>query len=220
MPQVVKLLVELSHRKVIRTLAAYVVAIWALAEGMAGLFPVLGLPDWLVRAFVYAGILGIPIVIFLAWRFDLTLHGVVRDPPRKASDVPASRTQDAPRWLSEGAEGVITASWTGPDGQTQRKRFMTPFVIGRDVTSDIQLLDQRVSRRHTVICAEDGRWIVRDLDSSNGTFLDDERIQAAPLPMRCKLQLHRQGPTIDLVIETAEETVLTNDGRPSSGSTE
>ena len=61
-----RLLRELSRRRVIRTVAAYVVIIWALSQGAADLFPAFGLPEWSLRAFVIGGVIGIPIVALLA----------------------------------------------------------------------------------------------------------------------------------------------------------
>jgi pSer/pThr/pTyr-binding forkhead associated (FHA) protein len=36
-----------------------------------------------------------------------------------------------------------------------------------------------VSRRHAELRAEDGRWIVRDLGSSNGTWVNGRRVMEA-----------------------------------------
>jgi len=47
--------------------------------------------------------------------------------------------------------------------------------------NDIVLRDSRVSRRHCVIEVDDGRVVVRDLSSTNGTFLNGSRVVAAEL---------------------------------------
>lgn len=52
----------------------------------------------------------------------------------------------------------------------------SPFVLGRG-GSDLDLKDSSVSRRHCEIGAQEGKWTVRDLGSSNGTFLNGERIE-------------------------------------------
>ena len=59
---------ELVRRQVFRTLGAYIVIIWGLAQGIAGLFPSFGIPDWVTRAFIYAAIGATPLVAWLAWR--------------------------------------------------------------------------------------------------------------------------------------------------------
>ena len=48
-------------------------------------------------------------------------------------------------------------------------------VIGRDDDSPIQIVDEAVSRRHLQIRHDDG-YVAQDLDSANGTYINDERI--------------------------------------------
>lgn len=52
-----------------------------------------------------------------------------------------------------------------------------PIVMGRDPTADLQLADPRVSWRHARLTAlADGRAILEDLGSTNGTFVDGQRV--------------------------------------------
>ena len=51
--------------------------------------------------------------------------------------------------------------------------------IGRDDTADISLQDPEMSRRHVRISWQEGRHILEDLQSTNGTFLNDTRVTAA-----------------------------------------
>ncbi len=51
--------------------------------------------------------------------------------------------------------------------------------IGRDETADISLQDPEMSRRHVRISWQDGGYILEDLNSTNGTFLNDTRVTAA-----------------------------------------
>jgi transcriptional regulator with GAF, ATPase, and Fis domain len=53
--------------------------------------------------------------------------------------------------------------------------------IGRDQANDICVPHLAVSRSHAELRREDGGWILADLGSSNGTFLNGERIEAEPL---------------------------------------
>ena len=41
--------------------------------------------------------------------------------------------------------------------------------------------DVTVSRRHSVVVQVDGRFVIEDLGSLNGTFLNRRRIEQAPL---------------------------------------
>jgi pSer/pThr/pTyr-binding forkhead associated (FHA) protein len=49
-------------------------------------------------------------------------------------------------------------------------------LIGRAVESDIVITSRRVSREHARLCREGWRVILEDLGSTNGTFLNDERV--------------------------------------------
>jgi pSer/pThr/pTyr-binding forkhead associated (FHA) protein len=55
----------------------------------------------------------------------------------------------------------------------------TPVTIGREDDNVIQLNDERVSRFHAKIQEDDGRLILTDLDSTNGT-----RVNGNPIQMR------------------------------------
>ncbi len=58
-----------------------------------------------------------------------------------------------------------------------------PVVLGRDpVAANFVLSDDRVSRVHAMLLFRDGHYLVKDLNSSNGTFLNGRRVAGtAPL---------------------------------------
>jgi adenylate cyclase len=51
-------------------------------------------------------------------------------------------------------------------------------VVGRAPTCDIPVIDPTISRRHAEVECRDGEVIVRDLGSSNGTFLNGTRVES------------------------------------------
>jgi hypothetical protein len=53
--------------------------------------------------------------------------------------------------------------------------------IGRSEESDVFLVDPSVSRTHAVVEVDGVEPIVRDLGSTNGTFVNGERIEARPI---------------------------------------
>jgi EAL domain-containing protein (putative c-di-GMP-specific phosphodiesterase class I) len=67
----------------------------------------------------------------------------------------------------------------GPPQQTALDDF--PFVIGRNEDSDLSIDSSQISRRHVeILCDEDG-YRLRDLGSTNGTFLNGRQIDEAQL---------------------------------------
>jgi pSer/pThr/pTyr-binding forkhead associated (FHA) protein len=65
----------------------------------------------------------------------------------------------------------------GP-GAGRQVALTGPVVVGRDAEADVVLDDARVSRRHARIRPQEGRAVVEDLESRNGTFVNREEIHA------------------------------------------
>jgi len=57
-------------------------------------------------------------------------------------------------------------------------------VIGRDPDCDVQLDDDRVSRRHAQLRSQDGGWQLADLRSKNGTQVDGSTVRAPGAPLQ------------------------------------
>lgn len=69
-------------------------------------------------------------------------------------------------------------------GRDQGRRFdleQESVSVGRDAGNAIQLHDSEVSRRHAEIRVVDGVYVLADLKSSNGTFVNDQQITEHPL---------------------------------------
>ena len=54
-------------------------------------------------------------------------------------------------------------------------------LIGRDKANTIPIQTTAASRQHAVLFVRDGAWIVTDLDTTNGTLVNGERIRSATL---------------------------------------
>jgi TolB-like protein/Tfp pilus assembly protein PilF len=67
---------ELKRRNVYKVAVAYIVAGWALAQGIAQVFPVFDVPNWIVRLIVGLIVVGFPIALVFAWAFEITPEGV------------------------------------------------------------------------------------------------------------------------------------------------
>ncbi len=68
------------------------------------------------------------------------------------------------------------------DGESQEIVIRQDRVIvGRDKSAQLRVPARSVSRQHCEFVSEDGRVVVRDLESSNGTFVNRERVHEAEL---------------------------------------
>lgn len=67
------------------------------------------------------------------------------------------------------------------DGQQFFLRPGVPTAIGRALDNDIVISDPSVSRHHASIEYRDGSFVLRDLGSQNGTWLDGQRVTEIPL---------------------------------------
>jgi adenylate cyclase len=82
---------ELKRRNVYKVAVAYIVAGWALSQGIAQVFPVFDAPNWVIRSIVVLIILGLPVALVLAWMFELTPQGIKRT--ETADAMPAATRQ-------------------------------------------------------------------------------------------------------------------------------
>jgi len=77
-------------------------------------------------------------------------------------------------------EGQVPALTLVPTAgqQMQEKQFTSPeIIIGRDPTCDFILDDETVSLRHCKLFFERKQWWVEDMDSTNGSFLNESEIK-------------------------------------------
>src|SRR5437899_11642669 len=88
---------ELKRRNVYKVAVAYIVAGWALAQGIAQVFPVFDIPNWIVRLIVLLIIIGLPIALALAWMFELTPQGIKRT--ETADAMPAAARSKKHAWI-------------------------------------------------------------------------------------------------------------------------
>ncbi|MDX2295266.1 MULTISPECIES: FHA domain-containing protein FhaB/FipA [Streptomyces] len=81
------------------------------------------------------------------------------------------------------SEGTLTGTTVALQGQT--------ITLGRAHDSTIVLDDDYASSRHARIYPDrDGQWIVEDLGSTNGTYLDRTRLTTAtPIPLGAPIRI-------------------------------
>ncbi len=88
---------ELKRRNVYKVGIAYIVAGWALSQGIAQVFPVFDIPNWIIRLIVLLIILGLPIALVLAWTFEITPQGIKRT--EIADAMPETARQKKHTWI-------------------------------------------------------------------------------------------------------------------------
>jgi hypothetical protein len=71
------------------------------------------------------------------------------------------------------------------------------LLIGRDSDCDVCAAEPTLSRRHAELVCRDGGWIVRDLDSMNGTLLNGQRVGRARVQAGDELRLGLQWVLLD-----------------------
>ena len=68
--------------------------------------------------------------------------------------------------------GAVTQCWEIGDH---------PVAVGRDETADVLIPDDTLSRRHFLIWREGESFLIKDLGSQNGTWVDGERARGTKL---------------------------------------
>jgi len=104
--------------------------------------------------------------------------------PDEAEDEAAAALED----LGVKGPALIVRSGGGRSGETfypQGERT----TIGRSPDCEIFLDDVTVSRKHAVLLQRDGTFLVEDLGSLNGTFLNRRRIESGELADGDELQI-------------------------------
>jgi TolB-like protein/tetratricopeptide (TPR) repeat protein len=88
---------ELKRRNVYKVAIAYIVGGWALSQGIAQVFPVFDVPNWVIRSIVILIIVGLPIALVLAWSFEITPEGIKRT--ETADAMPATARRKKHVWI-------------------------------------------------------------------------------------------------------------------------
>ncbi|MGY2001548.1 FHA domain-containing protein FhaB/FipA [Blastococcus sp. SYSU DS1024] len=128
--------------------------------------------ELVVQIFRFGFLLLLWLFIFAAFRvvradlFGRRPGRVTTVPPRSAT--PKKRGHRGPKSL------VVTA---GPLTGTKITLGDQPILIGRADDSTLVLTDDFASSRHARLTNRGGQWYVEDLGSTNGTYLDQQRVQ-------------------------------------------
>jgi pSer/pThr/pTyr-binding forkhead associated (FHA) protein len=106
----------------------------------------------------------------------------LQDAPGPGDDVQVS--------LSSISRGTAILVLRGGEGEGGHFVLSSPVTnIGRHADSEIALDDITVSRRHCEISIDGGRFMVRDVGSLNGTYVNQKRVDEAELAQGDELQI-------------------------------
>lgn len=109
----------------------------------------------------------------------------------------------------------------GPQPGQQYSLITDSVTIGRDPMVDVVVNDPEVSRQHARLTRSGDQFLVQDLGSTNGTFLDGRRLAGDPVPV-APGQLITIGGNVSLVFEAKGDvgaTLLAGD-EPEAGAAE
>lgn len=71
----------------------------------------------------------------------------------------------------------LALTFTNPEGSLLTRHFRNPeIVLGRDPHSDVYLENETVSAQHARLSYHHGQWWLEDLNSTNGTTLNNETV--------------------------------------------
>lgn len=73
----------------------------------------------------------------------------------------------------------LTLVYPQENGQPRSERFtIASLTVGRDPASEVHLEDKTISAHHARLSYHHGQWWVEDLNSTNGTYLNQEPVVA------------------------------------------
>ena len=208
MPDKLKeILAEASRRRVFRTAGVYLVGVWGISSGGVDVAGVFGIPEEYLRRSIFAAVGFLPVIVMLAWMFDIGRGGIVRDSQaRPAQGQVEDHLASMPTMIGGGIEtGGVIVRWNGATGE-QAMLYLDEFYLGRGAECRVRFYDPLVSRRHARVFSEGGSWYIEDLGSRNGTRVGGVRIDREPLSASNEVRVNDAGPYLrfDLVSPGAE----------------
>ncbi|UCD83722.1 MAG: FHA domain-containing protein [Deltaproteobacteria bacterium] len=78
---------------------------------------------------------------------------------------------------------------SGPEIGKKQRLTTNPSVLGRDKMADFVIANATVSRRHALIGYQNGKYILKDLKSTHGTFFRKSRIDELVINHGDKFQM-------------------------------
>src|SRR3954447_1610349 len=96
------LFAELKRRNVYKVAIAYAVVGWLLIQVATQVFPLLEIPNWVIRLVIVLIAIGFPVALIIAWAFELTPEGLKRTETADA----AQQSSKSRAWMYVAALGA------------------------------------------------------------------------------------------------------------------
>jgi len=113
---------------------------------------------------------------------SLTVEVVLRESPIRASTMTKASFRESPAGSTAG-DAFLVARKAGAWHDIFRLPGGVITTVGRDPANRVILQDDKCSRRHCDVFCADSQWMLKDLDSRNGTRVNGHRI-ADTVPIR------------------------------------
>ncbi|MFC4138298.1 MULTISPECIES: FHA domain-containing protein [unclassified Microbacterium] len=97
-----------------------------------------------------------------------------------APAAPAKGRSTGPATTSTATKLVITS---GPKAGLEVPLGTEPLSIGRSSESGLVIRDDYTSSHHARLVPRGGTWTIQDLESTNGTYLNGQRLTGPPVPI-------------------------------------
>ena len=96
---------------------------------------------------------------------------------------------EAPQERQQSAFLIVISAKSAAGIGRMHKLDKSEVVLGRSVEAEFQIEDDGISRKHAKVICDEGRFSLMDLGSTNGTFLNGNRIDVSPLRDGDKIQI-------------------------------
>ncbi len=118
--------------------------------------------------------------------------------------------------MSNDPLALAKITWINPNSGAVREHLLMEGAtasIGRSSTNDIAVPEQHVSRQHAVITYRNGVFMLNDLGSANGTFVNDQRVaDAFPLASGDIIRLYVPTLTFSAAVTEEDQQAAERDG--------
>jgi pSer/pThr/pTyr-binding forkhead associated (FHA) protein len=121
-------------------------------------------------------------------RMEMTTEILLRPPQPPNQEITTLGDDAKAKELPEGTIVILRVIEGAQVGKGYPLHKM-PATLGRDALCDVSIVDSRMSRQHAMIVYYAPNFYLKDLGSTNGTFLDDKRIKQEVLKSGMKFKV-------------------------------